>query len=108
MTTTRAMACAASRFSAPLRSLRPRQRSGSVVSGLISGPAAAVGCPYLREVEIPGALRSKSGGRSGWAMAEQVLGSTVVQHLNRAVDEVRGQTWRQLRGADRSAFMKTR
>jgi len=32
----------------------------------------------------------------------------VVQHLNRAVDEVRRQTWRQLRGEDRVAFKKTR
>ena len=32
----------------------------------------------------------------------------VVQHLNRAVDEVRRQTWRQLRGEERIAFKKTR
>ncbi len=32
----------------------------------------------------------------------------VVQHLNRAVDEVRRQAWRQLRGEDRVAFKKTR
>jgi transposase len=32
----------------------------------------------------------------------------VVQHLNRAVDDVRRETWRQLRGPDRSAFKKTR
>jgi len=32
----------------------------------------------------------------------------VVQHLNRAVDEVRRQTWRQLRGEERVAFKKTR
>lgn len=32
----------------------------------------------------------------------------VVQHLNRAVDEVRRQTWRQLTGEERSAFKKTR
>jgi transposase len=32
----------------------------------------------------------------------------VVQHLNRALDEVRRQTWRQLRGEERIAFKKTR
>jgi transposase len=32
----------------------------------------------------------------------------VVQHLNRAVDDVRRQTWRQLRGEERSAFKSTR
>jgi transposase len=32
----------------------------------------------------------------------------VVQHLNRAVDEVRRQTWRELRGEERIAFKKTR
>jgi transposase len=32
----------------------------------------------------------------------------VVQHLNRAVDEVRRQAWRQLRGEEKSAFKKTR
>jgi transposase len=32
----------------------------------------------------------------------------VVQHLNRAVDDVRRQTWRQLRGEERTAFKKTR
>ena len=32
----------------------------------------------------------------------------VVQHLNRAVDDVRRLTWRQLRGEERSAFKKTR
>jgi transposase len=32
----------------------------------------------------------------------------VVQHLNRAVDDVRRQTWRELRGEDRIAFKKTR
>ncbi len=32
----------------------------------------------------------------------------VVRHLNQAVDEVRRQTWRQLHGADRVAFKKTR
>lgn len=32
----------------------------------------------------------------------------VVQHLNRAVDDVRRETWRQLRGEERSAFKKTR
>jgi len=32
----------------------------------------------------------------------------VVQHLNRAVDEVRRESWRQLTGEERSAFKKTR
>jgi transposase len=32
----------------------------------------------------------------------------VVQHLNRAIDDVRRQTWRQLRGEERAAFKKTR
>jgi transposase len=32
----------------------------------------------------------------------------VVQHLSRAVDEVRRQTWRQLRGIERLAFKRTR
>lgn len=32
----------------------------------------------------------------------------VVQHLNRAVDDVRRETWRQLRGADKVAFKQTR
>jgi len=32
----------------------------------------------------------------------------VIQHLNRAVDDVRRQTWRQLRGEERIAFKKTR
>ena len=32
----------------------------------------------------------------------------VVQHLSRAVDDVRRETWRQLRGEERSAFKKTR
>jgi len=32
----------------------------------------------------------------------------VVQHLNRAVDDVRRETWRRLRGADRAAFKRTR
>jgi transposase len=32
----------------------------------------------------------------------------VVKHLNRAVDEVRRQTWRLLRGEEKSAFKKTR
>jgi transposase len=32
----------------------------------------------------------------------------VVQHLNRAVDEVRRETWRQLRGPDKAAFKRTR
>jgi transposase len=32
----------------------------------------------------------------------------VVQHLNRAVDDVRRQSWRQLRGEERIAFKKTR
>jgi len=32
----------------------------------------------------------------------------VVQHLNRAVDEVRRECWRQLTGEERSAFKKTR
>lgn len=32
----------------------------------------------------------------------------VVQHLNRAVDEVRRQTWRTLRGEEKVAFKKTR
>lgn len=32
----------------------------------------------------------------------------VVQHLNRAVDDVRRETWRQLQGADKVAFKQTR
>jgi len=32
----------------------------------------------------------------------------IVQHLNRAVDDVRRQTWRQLRGEEKTAFKRTR
>jgi transposase len=49
------------------------------------------------------------------AVRDQLPGATiafdrfhVVAHLNRALDEVRRETWRKLRGEERSAFKKTR
>lgn len=53
-------------------------------------------------------LTSSATGIALYSASTARFFACLVQHLNRAVDEVRRQSWRQLSGQEKTAFKRTR